>query len=148
PVSRNGGSNSRSACSTGDWRTVGSKHARTIVYTGAMAAHRIWRLCALPRSACEWKRLSSTCRSSLPRCPVRLTVAPTQALSRCRRLDLLDSIYVFADADLAVLLSGDGPLSFFAIGRRGHSHCVAVVQGNRTFAEVERHRCNGTRRGH
>ena len=46
-------------------------------------------------------------------------------------------IHLFARASSAVRLSCSRPLSFSAIRRSLHSHCLALVQRNRTFAKME-----------
>src|SRR5215469_18496576 len=80
------------------------------------------------------------CRSNVSPCVVHIATAVTQALSPGHSADLLDSLYVSADAGATVLVSSHGSLSSFAIGGSCHSDCMAGVQGHRSFAKMERSR--------
>ena len=75
---------------------------------------------------------------------IHVPITATQALSRGHSVDLLDSLYVSANAGTTVLISGHGSLSVFAIGWSCHSDCMAGVQGHRSFAKMERDRRDGT----
>src|SRR5262245_18463182 len=102
-----------------------------------LATHRPGQLCALPRPTWQRNRISTICRRSVSLCLVPVPIVATQALSPGHSLDLLDSLYVSADAGATVLLSGRGSLSFSAIDRNCHSDCVAANQGHGSFAKME-----------